>query len=218
MPARLLSRNQAEPAEPIDWPVAARAVGRCGPDGGGGETAALQARIAQLETEVERQAAQSRQAGYREGEAAATRKTQEQVDAAVMRLSRTIEELAGCRARYRAEAERDLVELALAVARRILNRELSIDPEAVLGLVRVALARIDARELHRARVHPEHAAAVRGHLEKAGLPQPVEVQADASLERGGAVFETSRGMLDASVGSQLEEIERGFADLMRRRT
>jgi len=40
----------------------------------------------------------------------------------------------------------------------------------------------------------------------------VEVVPDASREPGTLIFETERGNLDASVESQLEEIERGLAD------
>ena len=39
---------------------------------------------------------------------------------------------------------------------------------------------------------------------------------DGSLQPGGVVFETNQGNLDASVDSQLAEIERGLADHMRR--
>jgi flagellar assembly protein FliH len=49
------------------------------------------------------------------------------------------------------------------------------------------------------------------------IPASVEIVADASLLAGSAVFETSRGEMDASIGTQLAEIERGFADVMRRR-
>jgi flagellar assembly protein FliH len=49
-----------------------------------------------------------------------------------------------------------------------------------------------------------------------GLPERIEVIADKKLERGALLIETERGELDASVETQLEEIERGFADLIRR--
>jgi flagellar biosynthesis/type III secretory pathway protein FliH len=39
---------------------------------------------------------------------------------------------------------------------------------------------------------------------------------DGSRDPGAAVFETERGNLDASVESQLGEIERGLADALRR--
>ena len=41
---------------------------------------------------------------------------------------------------------------------------------------------------------------------------------DASRELGTVIFETQRGNLDASVESQLQEIERGLADRLRRNT
>jgi flagellar biosynthesis/type III secretory pathway protein FliH len=42
------------------------------------------------------------------------------------------------------------------------------------------------------------------------------VLADPSRELGTVIFETQRGNLDASVESQLQEIERGLADRLRR--
>jgi flagellar biosynthesis/type III secretory pathway protein FliH len=43
----------------------------------------------------------------------------------------------------------------------------------------------------------------------------VEVLADPALEPGSVRLESAAGTLDASVDTQLEEIERGFADLVR---
>jgi flagellar assembly protein FliH len=45
----------------------------------------------------------------------------------------------------------------------------------------------------------------------------LELVSDAKLPRGSAIFETSRGDLDASIDTQLLEIERGFTDIIRRR-
>jgi flagellar biosynthesis/type III secretory pathway protein FliH len=41
------------------------------------------------------------------------------------------------------------------------------------------------------------------------------VSADPAQERGGVIFETSRGKLDVSIGTQLREIERGLTDRLR---
>jgi flagellar biosynthesis/type III secretory pathway protein FliH len=42
------------------------------------------------------------------------------------------------------------------------------------------------------------------------------VVADSGLERGGVVFETPRGNLDASLETQLLEIQRGLSDRLLR--
>jgi flagellar assembly protein FliH len=139
-----------------------------------------------------------------------------QLEAMSQKVARSIEEMSGLRARLRHEAEQDVVALAIAIARRILHRELTVAPEALLGLVKAALDKIEAREIHRVRVSRDDAAMVGQFLEKMGMPQRVEVIADASLPRGSAILDTTRGALDASAETQLAEIERGFADLVRR--
>ncbi|HEV2445726.1 MAG TPA: hypothetical protein VGS58_07380, partial [Candidatus Sulfopaludibacter sp.] len=67
-------------------------------------------------------------------------------------------------------------------------------------------------------VHPSHAAQLKGWLKSPDGGPAVEVVADASREPGDAIFETERGNLDASVDSQLQEIERGLADRLRKIT
>jgi flagellar assembly protein FliH len=157
--------------------------------------------------------ASARQQGFEEGHTAATKSLSGELRAVQMQMARSIEELTGLRPRYRREAEQEVVTLALAVARRILHRELTVSPEALLGLVKVALDKIELREVHQARVAPAEAGMVRQFFEQLGAPQKVEVIADSSLAPGSVLIESAHGTLDASVDTQLAEIERGFADL-----
>ena len=165
--------------------------------------------------DIEKRAAAAHQQGFEEGQAAARQSLAGPLEAMQLKLARSIEELTGSRLRYRREAEQDVVALALAVARRILHRELTVSPEALLGLVKVALDKMEAREVHQVRVSRQDAAMVRQFFEQMGLPQRVEVIADAGLAQGGVTIESARGSLDASVDTQLAEIERGFADLVK---
>jgi flagellar assembly protein FliH len=109
----------------------------------------------------------------------------------------------------------ELIRLAVAIARRVVRRELTLDPDAIAGLVKAALEQLAVHEVIRVRVHPEHEADVRTCLAGAGRAGDVEVTGDAALERGSAVFETVRGSLDASAETQLAEIERGLTDRLR---
>ena len=158
------------------------------------------------------------QLGLQQGETNIRQQLGTQHEASLQRLARTIEEISGMRQRCRYAAEQDVVKLALAIARRVLHREMAIDPSAILGLVKAALGSLDVRELHRVRIHPAQAVTVRKQLEGMGLPQRCEIVADPSLELGGAILETSHGSLDASTATQLDEIERGFADLVKQAT
>lgn len=157
----------------------------------------------------------ARQAGFREGEAAGHAAAQNELRPLVERFARTIDELAAMRPRLREQAEGDLVRLAVAIARRVVRRELTIDPQAITGLVKAALEQLSAGERIRVRVHPEDEAAVRSCLAAVGRAASVEVSGDATLERGSAILETERGNLDASAETQLAEIERGLTDRFR---
>lgn len=157
--------------------------------------------------------------GQAEGGAAVQRASQEEahkVEPVIARLNQIIQELAGARKRFRNEAEADTVKLAIAIARRLLHRELATDPDAILGLVLAAFQKLNARETHRLRVSTTDAALLQEHRARLDLPPGLEILGDSSLEQGSVVFETSRGELDASVSTQLTEIDRGFTDIIRR--
>lgn len=174
----------------------------------------LEKRCRQLEARLPEAERNGRDAGRKEGET----KALEQYEAAMERMTRSAEQMASLRARLRREAEHDVVQLSLAIARRVLRRELSIDPDALAGLVRTALERVELRETHAVRVHAADASRVAALLERIGGPTRIEVSPDASLEPGALILETQRGQLDASIHVQLEEIERGFADRLNRRS
>jgi flagellar assembly protein FliH len=174
-----------------------------------------EARLSEQEAEARTRAAYNQ--GLAAGEAAALQRMQQKLDPVLNGLNAMIAELASSRKRVRAEAEDDAVKLAIAIARRVLYRELATDPEAILGLVKAAFSKLNARETHRLRVSPSDAAAIQEHRAKLQLPPALEVASDGSLTPGSAIFETTRGELDASVDTQLSEIDRGLTDVMKRR-
>ena len=149
---------------------------------------------------------------YRQGEAAGRNAAQAELSEKMKALGRAIENAASHKSRLRQEAERDVVGLALAMARRILRRQFQVDEEAILGLVKAAFENASLREITEVRVNPQFAGVVQNHLQSIGAPVSIRLTADGSLELGGVIVETSRGYLDASAESQLDEIGRGFAD------
>jgi flagellar assembly protein FliH len=182
------------------------------------QVAVIRAQAAQLQQQTEQRVREAHAAGLREGEAAGRAKGLAEVQPVIERLARSIEEIGGLRGRFRAEAEADLVQLSLAIARRVLRREIAIDPEALHGLILGALAKLAGQEIARVRVHPSHAVAVTTCLRQNLNAEKIEVIADPSREVGSIVFETPRGNLDAGVESQLQEIERGLADRLRKQS
>ena len=173
------------------------------------------AQIAQLQREAEQRVREARAAGVKEGETAGRARAAAEVQPVIERLSRAIEDIASLRPRLRREAEADMVKLSLAIARRVLRRELAVDPDALHGLVLAALEKLQGQEICRVKVHPSLAASVTACLAKGLAPAAVEVSADPSAQPGAVVFETGRGNLDVSLESQFQEIERGLTDRLR---
>lgn len=200
---------------PIAWRAAGGPTAQNSRPRAAESTPVAESRWSEQEAEARARAAYNQ--GLAAGEAAALQRMQQKLDPVLNGLNAMIAELASSRKRLRAEAEDDAMKLAIAIARRVLYRELSTDPEAILGLVKAAFGKLNARETHRLRVSPADAAAIQEHRAKLQLPPALEIASDGSLTPGSAIFETSRGDLDASVDTQLAEIDRGLTDVLKRR-
>lgn len=182
-------------------------AGRTAPDVSSAE---LMRQVSELQRELQARVAEARQQGRQEGEAQGRAMASAAVAPVIDRMTRALQELTEMRAKLRKQAAEDLVQLAVAIARRVVHRECSVDPSTLEGMVRAALDRLDRQETYRVLVHPSQAEPIRRALE-AATTRSIEVVPVASAEPGALLFETSRGKLDAGVETQLREIERGLA-------
>lgn len=217
MSSRILRPTDGVEAPPINWRPAGGPTtqNQRRPATEPGTALIQESRVS--EQEVEGRVRASYNQGLAAGEAAAAQRAQQKLEPLLNGLNSVIAELASMRKRVRTEAEEDAMKLAIAIARRVLYRELSTDPEAILGLVKAAFGKLNARETHRLRVSPADAATIQEHRAKLQIPPALEISPDASLTPGSAIFETTRGDLDASVDTQLAEIDRGLTDILKRR-
>ena len=190
-------------------PAAGAASG--GAEEAGGQAARDARRIAELERQIESRARESHDTGRREGEIAGREQAGAALQPVLDKLARGLQEIAGLRPQIMRDATVELVGLSLGIARRIMHRELSVDPAALEGLVGGALLKLPGQEICRIRIHPELEPGVRQALAREGRGG-LAVIADGTLERGAILVETARGNLDASLETQLAEIGRGLAD------
>jgi len=220
MSSKVSVERRTEHVRPFAWRTVAlngetvdrRKPGDAKAPSSGVHTTVNESRVAELEKLAEKHVREAREAGLAEGEAQARAQAQEEVRAAIERLSHAIADLDQYRTQLLRQTETDAVRLSIAIARRVLRRELTVDPSAIEGLVRAALERLQSQETCRVRMHPDFVATLRDCVERMGMESKVEIIPDAAQEPGAAVFEMSRGSLNASIDSQLKEIERGLAD------
>jgi flagellar assembly protein FliH len=210
----MLSKRIASgvPAESMRWPKTAS----MGEDPVEEATDGQATRRAPAEPTVSQIIEQVRREAFCAGESAARDALEGKLRVEQERGARAVADLATYKARLRREAEAETVELALAIARKVLKRELHVDPSAIEGIARAALDRIGAREVLRVRVAPASYTAIQQMLASIGPAGAIELESDATLDAGGVVVETRRGALDASVDGQLDEIAQGLADRLGR--
>lgn len=163
------------------------------------------------EVDVEALQREAFQQGFSDGEKAGSDQATAHFQEAVAAFGQATRELASFKPILRMEAETELVGLALTIARRIVRRELTVDPTTVRALVKSCCDEFERAEIHRLRVHPGDVETVAAYFQENPAPT-IHLEADASIPRGGVVFESAQGELDGRIETQLSEIEYGLAD------
>ncbi len=143
--------------------------------------------------------------GFAEGERAGTQAAAAQADVMLRRLAQTIDELVALRADIIRKSERQAVQLVLAIAERIVQREVSLDRSILIGIARAALDRLGEHGAATIRLNPADLAAI-GQIDLAN--SGVQVTADAAVSRGGCVVHSDFGFMDASPDAQFRELAR----------
>jgi flagellar assembly protein FliH len=184
--------------------------------------AELNVRIAALEQQFRTQTAalapqleDARRTAHAESRAEAEREFAERLAGERVSIAQLAEQFARERLRYFAAVEVEVVKLSLAIAARVLHREAKMEPLILSGAVRVALEQIQGNGEAILHVPEGDVAAWR---ERFNVGTTVlRIAPDGHLQMGTCLLETPVGTVNFGLEAQLEEIERGFFDLLRHR-
>jgi flagellar assembly protein FliH len=159
--------------------------------------------------------AQAREAGRQQGELQARTRLEEQLARERSAIAVAVADFARERAAYYRKIEEEAVRLALNIARKILHREAQIDPLLLMGILRVALDRIEGATGVTLAVNPLQAAVWRNFLiTRMGPGELPEVVEDPAMALEQCQLRTSMGTADLGLEVQLKEIELGLMDLL----
>ncbi|HSY37758.1 MAG TPA: FliH/SctL family protein [Acidobacteriaceae bacterium] len=115
---------------------------------------------------------------------------------------------------YFARAEAEIVQLALAIAAKILHREAQVDPMLVATLVRMAVEKLREGSSVNLRVGAGQGSRWQRYFAVEGKGACVQVIEDAELSDHDCLVETELGTANFGLDTQLKEVEQGFFDLM----
>ncbi len=152
--------------------------------------------------------------GKAAGEAAARKAFQERAESLVPALEALLKELEARKIELRSQAESDLLQLALEIARRIVGREIALDERLVGARMQRAIGLATERSDLVVRAHPQDVEALREELPALHAAfsdlGKVALEADDALARGEIRVQGKEGEVDFRVDQQFEAIERAL--------
>jgi flagellar assembly protein FliH len=122
------------------------------------------------------------------------------LDALLQFVARPLQELD-------AEVEKTLLQLTLAVGKQLARRELRLEPEQVIAIIRESLRELPstAREI-KVLLHPADAAIVREHLTEPVSERAWNIVEEPTMSRGGCMVRTDTSTIDARLDSRINAV------------
>lgn len=152
--------------------------------------------------------------GFRHGQSDAEVKVLEKTETLLDYLRDLGQAIALSQEKIVMSAEKSIGKLALAVAGKLVRREIHIDESVVEDIVRESLEAVKSGNSIKLKVNARDIDRIRDCkdtlLRAADDIPDFEIVEDPRVEQGGCIVETDFGIVDARIDSQLQEIGRAF--------
>lgn len=150
--------------------------------------------------------------GKQDERQAFAREMEQRIDLERQAIGRMAQKFEAEKKRYFADVEAEVVRLSLAIAERVLHREAAMDPMLLAGAARVALEQVADTSEAVLRVSAGELQAWSEAL--LANSKTLSIEADNDLPAGECELQTRSGTVQLGLRAQLQEIERGFFELM----
>lgn len=153
--------------------------------------------------------------GLSEGRRKAEQEAQDFLERARTEADATVRQAEQERQKVISETEPMMYRLALDIAEKILKYELNANEDAYMGILGNAINHVRTEGTVTLHVNAAEYSRFFGNQDKTKLRTDegmvaADVVVDPSVEPGGCLIETDSGVVDASVGVQLEQIAQGL--------
>ena len=147
-----------------------------------------------------------REAGIEEGKA----ECRHEVEQERQRSIQLVEQIEVARTNLLGQVEADLVALALAIAKKVIHREASLDKDIVVNQIQHILKNLSVPSGVCLKVHPDEM----DHLQNVqasfvtheGDTPTIRIEGDPAIGLGGCIIQTNGLCIDAAIEQQLENI------------
>lgn len=158
--------------------------------------------------------------GFTEGERSGMESEKKRIEPVLNNFRQALLELEKVRTEVYAKIEEDTVELALAVAKKVVCHEVSTNKEIILSIIKEALKQVVDSEKIKIRINradlqflKEEEVPLSSFDENLGN---ITLEEDETILTGGCIIETNFGDVDARVEKQLQVVEEAFRSELQR--
>jgi flagellar assembly protein FliH len=171
--------------------------------------------VQQAHRDAERLRKHAEAAGRKAAEAAIERvleeKVAKRVEALLPALERVVAQMDDAKGEILSRWEEAALQVATAIAERIIHRELRHQPDIALDTIRDALRLAAGAADITLRVNPDDYRTLQSHIDQLAAAlcrlAPSQIVADANITTGGCRVETRFGVIDHQIETQLRRIE-----------
>ena len=160
---------------------------------------------------------EGKQQGLNDGEQKGFELASRKIEPLKTAMQQAVIKLTAIREETYQQIESEVVELALAIARKVICREISTDKETVVCVAREALAKLDDPGKIKIKMNPGDMQFINEtKYQLSNLiadVNSVTIEAEESIQSGGCIIETDLGEIDARIEKQLQAVEESFRNV-----
>ena len=154
------------------------------------------------------------QQGFSAGEKVGFEAGTKRVDPLINSFNQGLEQLKNIRREIHQKIEKEVAQLALSIAKKVVCHEVKTTEETVVCVAREALSRVENPGKIKVKLNPADLQFIQDT--KSQLSdflddvESIRFEAEDSIQSGGCLIETDMGDIDARIEKQLQAIEESF--------
>ncbi|MGE5545152.1 MAG: FliH/SctL family protein [Bacillota bacterium] len=157
--------------------------------------------------------------GYHEGWEKAREEARQQIEKARQESEDLVEQAKQERIGIIRSCESIIVRMSMDIAQKIVEKELTTNPDIIIELVKNILDYMNTAEFYKILVNPDDFVTLAAEFGKQSLFSSVndriQILADENVSRGGCVVETDLGLVDATLETRVSSLEESLMDVVR---
>ena len=137
-----------------------------------------------------------------------------EVEPTLIKFEQALSELQLLRQNISLLAEKEAVDLSMAIAKKIVGNEISVNKDVISHVIKEALQKVNGHENIKIKLNPSEIQVVKeteAELKNiANCVEDIEFVGDDNISPGGCIIETNIGDIDARIEKQLKVVEDAF--------